>query len=94
MLCALASREEVTRVSGDRARLAWRCRRGMLELDLLLQGFLDRSYDALSEAQRRRFVQLLELPDQQLLDYLMEREIPREREDVELITKIRYAARP
>lgn len=78
----------------DRSRLQWRCRRGMLELDLLLQGFLDHGYDALSEAQRTRFVQLLELPDQQLLDYLMEREIPREREDVELITKIRHAAGP
>lgn len=77
----------------ERARLAWRCRRGMLELDLLLQGFLERGYDALSEAQQARFVQLLELQDQTLLDYLMEREIPREREDVELITKIRHAAR-
>lgn len=75
-------------------RLQWRCRRGMLELDLMLQGFLDRGYDALSETQRTRFVQLLELPDQQLLDYLMEREIPKEREDVELITKIRHAACP
>ena len=78
----------------EHSRLQWKCRRGMLELDLLLQGFLDRGYDALSEAQRTRFVQLLELPDQQLLDYLMEREIPREREDVELITKIRHAAGP
>lgn len=81
-------------VSGDRARLAWRCRRGMLELDLLLQGFLEHGYDELSEDQQMRFVRLLELNDQQLLDYLMERDIPREREDVELITKIRHAAGP
>jgi len=78
----------------ERARLAWRCRRGMLELDLLLQGFLEHGYDELNEAQRRRFVQLLELQDQTLLDYLMEREIPKEREDVELITKIRHTAHP
>ncbi|HEY0720519.1 MAG TPA: succinate dehydrogenase assembly factor 2 [Gammaproteobacteria bacterium] len=78
----------------DLARLAWRCRRGMLELDLLLQGFLEHGYDELGKAQRMRFVQLLELNDQQLLDYLMEREIPKERDDVELISKIRHAARP
>ena len=78
----------------ERSRLAWSCRRGMLELDLLLQGFLDYGYDALTEAQRTRFAQLLELNDQLLLDYLMEREIPREREDVELITKIRHTTRP
>jgi len=77
----------------ERQRLQWRCRRGMLELDLLLQGFLDSGYDALSVEQQARFTQLLELPDQQLLDYLMEQETPREREDVELITKIRHAAR-
>ena len=75
-------------------RLQWRCRRGMLELDLLLQGFLEHGYDKLSEAQQIRFIRLLELNDQQLLDYLMEREIPSEREDVELVTKIRHAARP
>lgn len=77
----------------ERSRLGWRCRRGMLELDLLLQGFLDHGYDELSAVQQMRFAQLLELNDQQLLDYLMEREIPKEREDVELITKIRHATR-
>lgn len=79
-------------MSNERARLQWRCRRGMLELDLLLQGFLDHGYDALTAEQRCHFVQLLELPDQQLLDYLMEREIPKEGEYVELITQIRHTA--
>jgi antitoxin CptB len=78
----------------ERQRLRWRCRRGMLELDLLLQGFLDNGYDGLTTAERTRFVRLLELHDQQLLDYLMEQETPTEREDVELIAKIRHAAHP
>jgi len=77
----------------ERSRLAWRCRRGMLELDLLLQGFLDSGYDELTTAQQTHFVQLLELPDQQLLDYLMERQIPMEPEFAEFITKIRRAMR-
>lgn len=77
----------------QRARLAWRCRRGMLELDLLLQGFLDNGYDALTAAEQEQFVLLLELSDQQLLELLMERETPTERDHVELITKIRRTAR-
>ncbi|MEW6646962.1 MAG: succinate dehydrogenase assembly factor 2 [Pseudomonadota bacterium] len=52
-------------------RLVWRCRRGMLELDLLLEGFLQRGYAALNERQQRDFQRLLELPDQELLEYLL-----------------------
>ncbi len=77
----------------ERSRLAWRCRRGMLELELLLQRFLDSGYDELTAAQQTHFMKLLELPDQQLLDYLMERQTPEEPEFVEFITKIRHAMR-
>lgn len=77
----------------QRQRLKWRCRRGMLELDLLLQGFLDDGYDELTYSQQHRFAQLLELPDQQLLDYLMEQDTPKEREDAELVIRIRRTAR-
>jgi antitoxin CptB len=53
-----------------RSRLAWRCRRGTKELDLLLRGWLDSSYDAASEAQRECFAALLELPDPLLASHL------------------------
>lgn len=78
-------------MSIERKRLQWRCRRGMLELDLLLQSFLDNGYDELTSVQQQQFMQLLQLPDQQLLDYLMERVISSAQEDVELITMIRHA---
>ena len=32
------------------ARLRWKCRRGMLELDLLLRDFLDSGYQDLDDA--------------------------------------------
>ncbi|MFZ1712954.1 MAG: succinate dehydrogenase assembly factor 2, partial [Nitrosomonas sp.] len=32
-------------------RIRWRCRRGMLELDIVLQRFLDNQYARLSESQ-------------------------------------------
>jgi antitoxin CptB len=56
------------------ARLRWKCRRGMLELDLILLGFLDHGYESLAAADRRRFERLLECSDHDLLAWLMGRE--------------------
>lgn len=44
-------------------RLRWQCRRGMLELDLLLEAFLDQQYTKLSPRLQQRFIQLLAFPD-------------------------------
>ena len=74
------------------SRLRWRCRRGMLELDLLLQPFLDSGYEELNEAEQGLFLQLLELPDQELFEQLMEIKQPEEKELSRVITKIRHAA--
>ena len=62
--------------ASDRARMAWRCRRGMKELDLLLAGWLERQFDGASDAQRGLFEALLELPDPQLARYLLRGERP------------------
>lgn len=51
--------------------LRWQCRRGMLELDLLLNRFLDVGYNDLSPHQTRRFEDLLRYPDQTLYELLM-----------------------
>lgn len=79
-------------MSEELSRLRWRCRRGMLELDLLLQPFLDSGYEELDEAEQRGFLQLLELPDQDLFEQLMEIKEPEEKELSRVITKIRHAA--
>ncbi len=55
----------------DYARVHWRCRRGMLELDLLLQRFLEKDYGELAENDRAAFARLLELPDNVLAGYLI-----------------------
>ena len=47
-------------------RLRWRCRRGMLELDLVLANFLQRHHAELTAAQCVEFDSLLNLPDQDL----------------------------
>ena len=60
-------------MSDDIARLRWRCRRGMRELDAVLVGFLNSSYGTLNEEDKVRFGALLELPDPDLHAYLVGR---------------------
>ncbi|MHB8623458.1 MAG: FAD assembly factor SdhE [Sulfuricaulis sp.] len=69
-------------------RLRWRCRRGLLELDVLLGGFLDRGYAKLTAPERAAFDVLLEVPDNQLLAYLQGCENPPEQELMQIISKI------
>jgi antitoxin CptB len=54
-------------------RIRWRCRRGMLELDLLLARFLTERIDTLDESQAHLLDRLLTYPDQDLFDWLMAR---------------------
>jgi antitoxin CptB len=54
----------------------WASRRGMLELDLILQPFVENTYDSLEEDDQLRFEALLEREDQQLFMWLMKREQP------------------
>jgi antitoxin CptB len=60
----------------DVGRLAWRCRRGMKELDLLLNQYLAQRWPQAEAAERAAFEHLLELPDPLLAAYLMQRETP------------------
>jgi antitoxin CptB len=55
----------------DSRRLLWRCRRGMKELDILLEGYARTHLPGASAEQRRLFEQFLELPDPVLADYLL-----------------------
>ena len=64
---------------GDLDRIRWRCRRGLLELDLVLKAFLERGYDRLDPGQRRLFNELLEQPDNDLLDLALGRSEPEPR---------------
>ena len=60
---------------GDRARerLRWRCRRGMLELDLVLDAFVERHLDSLDADGVEAFKRLLGRTDPELLDLVMGR---------------------
>ena len=60
----------------DLDRIKWNCRRGLLELDLLLERFLERHLSALDEGQMEVFKELLAYEDNDLLDMVMGRAEP------------------
>jgi antitoxin CptB len=66
--------------------MAWRCRRGTKELDLLLIGWLETQFERASDAQRGQFEALLELPDPQLACYLLGGQRP-ERADLAAVVE-------
>ena len=72
-------------------QLRWACRRGMLELDLLLGDFFDHCFDELPENEKYVFQNLLSESDQTLLGYFMGHEIPKNRETLNVVEKIRGA---
>ena len=57
-------------------RLLWRCRRGMKELDILLERYAHAHLGKSSAAERRAFTRFLELPDPLLADYLLGHTLP------------------
>ena len=67
-------------MKNDIARLRWQCRRGMRELDLVLQGFLNSNFSSLSTDDQARFELLLELPDPDLCAYLLRKDEPKDHE--------------
>jgi antitoxin CptB len=71
--------------------LRWRCRRGMRELDVLLERYLQERYPCAAAAEQQAFEALLDLPDPQLFAYLMRRETPSNPEWVDVIDKLANA---
>ncbi len=58
------------------ARVRWQCRRGMLELDLLLLPFFDACYAALSPALQHTFLELLDCPDPDIYNWFLGADLP------------------
>lgn len=60
----------------DRGRIRWRCRRGMRELDVLLEGYFDRRYDQASSAEQQQFLHLLDQEDPDIWAWLIGHQVP------------------
>ena len=54
-------------------RLSWRCRRGLLELDIVLQRFSEIHLAGLTQQELLAFDSLLDLPDNEFLDVVTSR---------------------
>jgi len=72
-------------------KLRWGCRRGMLELDILLADFFEKLYDDLPMKEKLVFQALLIEADQTLLGYFMGHEVPEDKEILNVVEKIRGA---
>lgn len=59
-------------------RLRWRCRRGMRELDVLLEAWLDARGPALSDEELETFQRFLDTSDMDLQAWLTRRSRPDE----------------
>lgn len=53
------------------AKCRYRCRRGLLELDVILQRFSDDKLESLSDTEQETLLQLLETPDPVLLQMVL-----------------------
>ena len=75
------------------SRLRWACRRGMLELDVLLGNFLEEAFLSLSSLEQAIFIHLLESNDQDLFRWLTGKSDPSEPDLFKIVEKIRYHAK-
>ncbi len=60
------------------SKLKWRCRRGLLENDLLIERFFTRHEASLTTWQSQALNQLMDLGDNDLLDLLLARTEPKD----------------
>jgi len=72
-------------------RIVWRCRRGMLENDLVLTRFLAARAASITEAEIAMLDRLLDLPDNDLWDIIAGRQQPEDASVAPLVTALRSA---
>ncbi|TPQ24876.1 succinate dehydrogenase assembly factor 2 [Methylomonas koyamae] len=70
-------------------KLRWRCRRGTLELDLLLLRYLEHAYLSAPPERQHAFLRVLDMEDVELMPYLMTDRLPADDSLAELVIAIR-----
>lgn len=68
--------------------MRWRCRRGLLELDIVLDGFVRIHHGDLSADDLNQFDRLLDYPDNELLDLIFGRIPPRDDNTQHILRKL------
>ena len=70
-------------------RIRWNCRRGMLELDLVLNAFVERHLDGLDATELEVFQAVLAYPDPMLLAVVMGQAEPEDAAERGIVTRLR-----
>ncbi len=60
-------------------KLAWRCRRGTKELDVLMQKFLNKHYQTANEDLQHAFEKMLDMQDPELYDLIVGRQASKDK---------------
>lgn len=58
-------------IMNNTAKLKWACRRGMLELDVLLGNFLAERYEQLPDIEKFQFIELLNCTDPEIYAWIL-----------------------
>ena len=72
----------------DPAALRWRCRRGMRELDQLMQRYLEKGWPNADDAERSQFLRLLDCEDDKLWAWFMGLDRPADAELQAIVDRI------
>lgn len=72
----------------EHKRVMWHCRRGMLELDVLLLPYCREKFVSLSEADKAKFVDLLECEDPDLFAWFMQHHVSENENHAYMVDKI------
>ncbi|OGV25725.1 MAG: hypothetical protein A3F18_01470 [Legionellales bacterium RIFCSPHIGHO2_12_FULL_37_14] len=73
----------------EKAKFKWLCRRGMLELDILLARFCDQKLNTLSQQDLQKLTKLLQASDPELLNWLTGSSKPNDEESLNVVNWIR-----
>ncbi|MFN3715035.1 MAG: succinate dehydrogenase assembly factor 2 [Alcanivoracaceae bacterium] len=79
-------------------RYRWQCRRGLLEVDVVLNDYMERVFDDETEAHQLLFGRLLASQDADLFEWFTRRSAPEDQELSEyvehILTRLRQLGRP
>ena len=78
----------------SKGEIRWQCRRGKLELDLVLRRFLDQHLAACSGTELEGLAALLSHSDEELLDWVLGRSQPEDPDQQAMLARIRASNAP
>ncbi len=78
-------------MSKKKSRLLWRCRRGIKEMDIILQDFIYNSYDKLNDENKIAFSELLDEQDLDILNWIIGKDKPADDKLINIINIIRLS---